>query len=123
MEKLSFVRAYTCFLGRAMPALAILLAAASSLAGTYTVTNLADSGFGSLRYGIEDSPANTIINFQPGLTGTISLTGGELELSGDVTIVGPGPAQVSVSGTHQSRIFNVYSGTVAIYPRINNSTY
>src|SRR5262249_26163370 len=47
--------------------------------------------------------------------GTIALTGGELSVTGDLTIVGPGAHRLSVSGNHARRVFDVSAGvTVTI---------
>src|SRR3954466_5072918 len=88
------------------------LAAPSADAATFTVTNLNDSGAGSLRDAIVS--ANTtagadVITFQPGLTGTITLTTGQLDLYDAVDIQGPGAATISVSGNNTSRIFYIYT--------------
>lgn len=72
-----------------------------------TVTNLADAGPGSLRQAILDTPAGGTVDFQPGLSGTIILTGGELAIAKDLTIAGPGAAALTVSGNHASRVFRI----------------
>ena len=63
------------------------------LLSTYMVTNTSDSGPGSLRDDIVMSNvaggANTI-TFAPSLSGTITLSSGQLEISNDLTITGPG---------------------------------
>src|SRR4051812_35106425 len=69
-------------------------------AATFTVTNLNDSGAGSLRAAIVS--ANTAagadtVTFQSGLTGTITLTSGEIAITDDVTITGPGAASITVT--------------------------
>ena len=46
-----------------------------------TVTNLLDSGSGSLRDAIANTPVGGVVDFQPGLAGTITLTTGELTIS------------------------------------------
>src|SRR5262245_26013114 len=84
----------------------------------YHVSTLADAGPGSLRDAV--ARANThggvdIIDFQPGLTGTIALAGGELDITDDVKINGPGADQLTVSGSNLSRVFKVEPGeTVSI---------
>src|SRR5262245_41237448 len=65
---------------------------------TYTVTTLADGVAGSLRDAVTQAnahPGADTINFQPGLAGTIGLTGGELGITDDVTITGPGASQLT----------------------------
>lgn len=87
-------------------------------ASNITVLNLADSGEGSLRQAVLD--ANTLlgsdtIHFAHGLQGTIALTTGQLSITDDLTINGPGANQLALSGNHQSRIFMITGGaTVAI---------
>ena len=76
-----------------------------------TVTNLDDSGDGSLRQAILDANANPgadTIDFQDELSGTIPLTSGELPtITEDLTITGPGTFSITVSGNHASRVFQV----------------
>ena len=63
------------------------------LLATFTVLNIADSGAGSLRQAIVDSNANLgndIIQFGSGVNGTITLTSGELAITGAVDLQGPG---------------------------------
>src|SRR5262249_10909840 len=83
---------------------------------TYTVTSPADSGDGSLRAVIAAAQSGDQIVFDPGLRGqTITLTSGELAISKDLDIEGPGADQLAVSGDHASRIFNISGGaTVTI---------
>jgi hypothetical protein len=72
-----------------------------------TVTNLNDSGMGSLRQAIMDTASGGTVDFQAGLTGTIMLTSGELMIAKDLTITGPGADVIIVSGNHASRAFNI----------------
>jgi len=87
------------------------------------VTNTADSGLGSFRQAIIDanaSPDSNAINFQPGLTGTITLATALPDLSTTITINGPGADQLTIQrsaagGTPNFRIFTIPSGaTVSI---------
>lgn len=80
------------------------------LLSAYTVINLNDSGPGSLRDGVElltmyDSSG--IVSFAPGLNGTIVLTSGPIVISNGVTIDGPGPASLTISGNHASKVFQI----------------
>lgn len=77
---------------------------------TLTVTNLNDSGPGSLRQAVADANANPgsdMIVFQPGLSGTIVLTSGVLAVNADIVINGPGAERLAVSGNNASRIFDI----------------
>ncbi|MFY9569896.1 MAG: hypothetical protein WAV20_00680, partial [Blastocatellia bacterium] len=80
---------------------------------TFTVMNTGDSGPGSLRQAIINANTNlgadTII-FQGGLTGTITLTSGQLPtITENLTITGPGAPVITVSGNHASGIFEIAS--------------
>ncbi len=62
-----------------------------SLPSTFTVTNLLDTGAGSLRAALaaaNASPGADAIDFAT--TGTIKLTSGELDITDSLTINGPG---------------------------------
>jgi len=86
----------------------------------FTVLNLNDSGANSLRDCVTKANAAggaDTINFTAGLTGTITLTTGELGISDAVSIQGPGASKLSVSGNMASRIFNIsapFLSTVSI---------
>ena len=77
----------------------------------FTVTNLDDSGDGSLRQAIEtanEQEGRDLIGFDKSLRGeTITLTSGELKVTDDLTIAGPGANQLTVSGGGNSRVFNI----------------
>jgi fibronectin-binding autotransporter adhesin len=94
--------------------LALLLATPSGAIDIIVSTN-ADSGNGSLRQAIQFNAAlgggNTIL-FSNRVTGIISLTS-ELLISTNVTIVGPEPGVLTVSGNNATRVFNITGGTVA----------
>jgi streptogramin lyase len=81
---------------------------------TCTVTNTADSGPGSLRDALANAADGDTIDLRC-LSGTITLTSGELVVTNSVTILGPGPANLAVDGNAASRVFNIGSGqTVTI---------
>jgi IPTL-CTERM motif/Chlamydia polymorphic membrane protein (Chlamydia_PMP) repeat len=74
--------------------------APTTYAATFTVTNLNDSGAGSLRDAINQANITAgadTINFT--VTGTITLTTGGLSIQDDVTITGPGAASLTVVPT------------------------
>ena len=80
---------------------------------TFAVLNLADSGAGSLRAAITAANANPgadEIDFARGLKGTVVLTSGELAISDDVHIDGPGASRIAVSGNDASRVFKIEAG-------------
>jgi CSLREA domain-containing protein len=84
------------------------------------VTNTADSGAGSLRQAITDAnvnPGSVVINFQAGLTGTITLLSALPDLSTSMDINGLGATQLTIQrstagGTPTFRIFRINSGQV-----------
>src|SRR5689334_3580282 len=69
--------------------------APSAHAATNVVTNLNDSGPGSLRQTIAEAASGSTITFS--VSGTIDLNG-ELVVSKDLTINGPGAASLIISG-------------------------
>ena len=75
--------------------------------GGLVVTNLNNSGTGSLRDIVAQSNANPgpdIINFQPGLTGTINLSS-PITFTQPAEIAGPGSGIIAVSGTGPNTLF------------------
>jgi hypothetical protein len=84
------------------------------LPSTFTVGNLSDSGPGSLRQAVLDANANSgadLIRFAPAARdGTITLTSGQLSITDDLTIDGPGVHRLTISGNDASRVFSVSGG-------------
>jgi hypothetical protein len=82
----------------------------------WTVASAADSGAGSLRGAIAAAQGGDRIVFDQSLQGqTITLTSGELAISKDLDIDGPGADQLAISGNHASRVFDISGGaTVTI---------
>ena len=96
--------------------IAAVVLASPAWADTYTVTNNADSGAGSLRQAIIDANTTTgvadTINFDLGSAATITLTSGQLPDVTDgagLTIDG-GSANITISGDNKYRVFEVGSG-------------
>jgi hypothetical protein len=91
-----------------------------------TVTNTLDSGKGSLRYEIaqaeksngQDTVAFNIKKSDRGYNATtgawtITLTSGELDITGSLKIQGPGAGRLTVSGGGNSRVFEVEQNVTA----------
>ena len=82
-------------------------------AATFTVSNLNDSGAGSLRQAITDanvaSGADTI-DFGPGVTGTITLGSDFPQITESLTIVGPGSETLALSGAGSHHVFSLDTG-------------
>ena len=79
--------------------------AAPASAATDVVTNLNDSGAGSLRAVIAAAGSGDTVEFESGVTGTISLTSGAIAIEKSLTIVGPGASLLKVDAGDKSRIF------------------
>jgi hypothetical protein len=80
--------------------------------GTIVVTNTNDSGPGSLRQALVDANDGDTID-ATGVSGTILLTSGELEITHGVTINGPGAGNLAVNGNATFRVFeNLVSQSV-----------
>ena len=94
--------------------LVVLGAALPSWATTYTVTSTADSGTGSLRAALGMAATGDTINFSLTYPATITLTSGSLLVGTDVTISGPGPAKLFISGGGNSTVFSLNGVTAAI---------
>ena len=79
-------------------------------ANIIVVTNTDDSGPGSLRDALAAAVDGDIID-ATGISGTILLTSGELQITHAVTIAGPGPESLSIDGNATFRVFdNLTSG-------------
>jgi len=78
-------------------------------ADTITVTNTNDSGPGSLRQALADANDGDIIDFA--VTGTITLTSGQLTVNNSITISGPGAGNLTVDGNASTGVFYIDSGT------------
>jgi hypothetical protein len=82
---------------------------------TLTVTNLSDTGApadGSLRGEIAAAAPGDTIQFAPNLSGTISLRS-QLEITKSLTVQGPGPDTLTLSGNPEIRVLWVAAGVTA----------
>ncbi|HUG14716.1 MAG TPA: choice-of-anchor Q domain-containing protein, partial [Thermomicrobiales bacterium] len=114
---------------RTLLCLTILLAASlaavaprSALAATFTVTNLNDSGDGSLREALADAAllaGPDTIEFDDGLVGSIVLTSGTLLLDSDVTI--DGHDRITLDGNNATSVITVGPGVTAMLTRLTIS--
>lgn len=77
-----------------------------------TVANTADSGPGSLRQAILDICPGGTIDF--GVTGTITLTSGQLDINKALTIAGPGPADLTVLQAGGAYAFVIAEGVSSV---------
>jgi len=97
------------------------------LPSTFTVTNLLDSGAGSLRAAVAAANANPgadSIDFAT--TGNITLTSGRLNITDSLTLNGPGASALTVSGNQASRVFDITGAptvTIAGLTVANGLTY
>jgi hypothetical protein len=75
------------------------------------VANNNDLGAGSLRAIIDCAPSGSTITFAPGMTGmTIVLLTGEIDINKNLTIIGLGSNNLTLSGNNSTRIFHVLPG-------------
>lgn len=93
---------------------------ASIEAGTLIVNTTDDHADGTcdgsdctLRDAIIAAQPNDTIQFEVDMTGTITLTGGQLVVDKSLTISGPGARVLSISGNGANRIFAINSGVTA----------
>ena len=75
--------------------------------GTITVTNINDSGAGSLRQAIAEASSGDTIEFDPSLANkTITLTSGQLEIDKNLTLDGGNAPNLTISGNSSSRVID-----------------
>jgi len=104
---------FTCGLV-AVVALALAPAMVANAAPIQVINNN-DSGAGSLRQAIAAAIPGEEITFADNVTGIITLTSGQLLINKNLTITGPGPDVLTISGNNASRVFYIGVGaTVTI---------
>ncbi len=114
---LHFIRNALFALAFAISALGLQPNTSPVVAATLTVTSTAESGPGSLRQAVLDAAPFDMITFSLAGPGTITLTS-PITVNKDLRIVGPGIANLTLSGGGTTRIFIVTAGTL----RIENMT-
>src|SRR5215831_1965647 len=89
---------------------AVMFAPHAARAATCTVTSTSDSGAAGTLRGCLNNPSladgDTID--ATGVSGTVLLTSGPLEVNRNVTILGPGPGTLAINGNATSRVFEVH---------------
>lgn len=103
----------------------VAFAAGQAGAASFNVTTLNDNGLGSLRQALDDANALAgpdVVTFQAGLTGTVTLTTGQLEITDSVDVQGPGAAVITVDGDDASRVFYLYAGGALLDVSISGLT-
>lgn len=86
------------------------LISSSLLAQNITVTNHNNSGSGSLRNAISTATSGSTITFSSSLSGdSIVLSSGEIQISKNLTITGPGADKLRIVSNNTSRIFSIDS--------------
>ena len=74
--------------------------APGDVAGTCTLR-------GAIAVANAEAGGGDTIQFAPTLSGTITLSAGELAINKNMTITGPGAVTLAVSGNNASRVFNI----------------
>ena len=85
-------------------------------ATTITVTNMNSSGPGSLGDAIAAARggAGVIINFDPSLVGTITLTNTPIQLGDGIQIMGPGARQIAITAAGNADVFLVAESSLTV---------
>ena len=78
-------------------------------AATVVVANTDDAGAGSLRDAIASATAGDTLDLSS-LFGSIVLSTGELVITKDLTIMGPGAGSLTIDGNSASRVLSIDSG-------------
>ena len=106
-------------------AMCVGLAVSSAHGATFTVSNLNDSGPGSLRQAVIDANAAAgadTITFDAGGTGIITLTSGGIQILDALTIQGPGSSALIIDGNANNRIFSIVETSPPACPALTAPT-
>lgn len=105
------------FLSLCMALMLTLIGVQPANASTLTVNTLVDEndascldGDCSLRDAIQVASSGDTITFN--VNGTITLSGTELAINKNLTIIGPGPALLTLDGNNASRIFYIFNPNI-----------
>jgi len=101
-------------------ATATLLLWATAHGATITVTTTNDSGPGSLRAALAGAANGDTVDARS-VTGSITLSHGELVVSNSVTILGPGPNLLAVDGNATNRVFHITNAVTAVISSLTTS--
>jgi hypothetical protein len=85
-------------------------ASAAGIGTSLTVTNINDSGFGSLRDAIAHGASGNTINFSLSYPASITLAS-PLAIGTSLTISGPGASNVAISGNNAVQVLSINGGT------------
>lgn len=97
---------------QAMSRLSVQCLEARDVPASFVVSNLTDGAAGSLRQAVLSAnalPGLDTITFT--VTGTISLTTGQINIDDALTVNGPGAGSLSISGNSVSRVFEIGQAT------------
>ena len=78
------------------------------------VTNTDDSGPGSLRQAMIDAADGSVIQFDPGIAGQTVVLTSSLSVSKALTIEGPVPQGMTISGNLSTRVFDALDGALVV---------
>lgn len=79
---------------------------------TITVTNIGNSGTGTLRNAVLAANSGDTIMFSLPVNSVIALTTGEIVIDKNLIIDGSTAVSLTISGNNSSRVFEIYPGTV-----------
>jgi len=77
-----------------------------------SVTSLKDSDPGSLRQAIKDTPSGGAIIFVNNLKGTLTLTSGDVAITKNLTILGPGAQSLAISSRSKNSGIRITQGAL-----------